>query len=116
MTNICAVSSAPTWDRRLLPRHLSATQVEARHRLPKQRCRRHRYVCGDPKLRHDYLFSRCSFWATTILVAPNDLNNGRELTRAYNKKQHGPETYAAVELTTDRGTATVPVARLAPPS
>jgi hypothetical protein len=63
---------------------------------------------------NDYLFSRCSFWATTILVAPNDLNNGRELTRAYNKKQHGPETYAAVELTTDRGTATVPVARLAP--
>jgi hypothetical protein len=37
---------------------------------------------------NDYLFSRCSFWATTILVSPNDLNNGREVTRAYNKNNN----------------------------
>jgi hypothetical protein len=37
---------------------------------------------------NNYLFSRCSFYATTILVGSNDLNDGRELTRAYNKNNN----------------------------
>ena len=35
-----------------------------------------------------YLFSRCSFYALTIVLGPSDMNNGQHLTRAYNKNNN----------------------------
>jgi hypothetical protein len=36
----------------------------------------------------NYLFSRCSFWATSIYIPPIDMNYGNRLTRAYNKNNN----------------------------
>ena len=36
----------------------------------------------------NYLFSRCSFWATSIYIPPGDMCNGCRLTRAYNKNNN----------------------------
>lgn len=35
-----------------------------------------------------YLFSRCSFYASSIYIRRRDLNNGRQRTRIYNKNNN----------------------------
>lgn len=35
-----------------------------------------------------YMFSRCSFYATQLYIRPQDLNLGRQRTRAYNKNNN----------------------------
>jgi hypothetical protein len=37
---------------------------------------------------NNYLFSRCSFWSTSIYIPPADMDYGRALTRAYNKNNN----------------------------
>jgi hypothetical protein len=37
---------------------------------------------------NNYLFSRCSFWATSMTIGPADMDYGKALTRAYNKNNN----------------------------
>jgi hypothetical protein len=37
---------------------------------------------------NEYLFHRCSLWATSMYLSPTDLDDGRDLTRIRNKNNN----------------------------